>query len=159
MDLSAGAAIREDALSAAGACCCQGAAAAVLLLLRRRLLFLLLDVFFFGHISYWYDNSQASFYCCIYLPSVQSTAPASNLAEPPPAASPRLGRWVCQQGLRSARIRGLLLLLLLRRRLPFLDFIRLATFCTGVTVILLLLLRLQQVRDSRHTAVCLGTSS
>ena len=28
MDLSAGAAIREDALSAAGACCCQGAAAA-----------------------------------------------------------------------------------------------------------------------------------
>ena len=33
MDLSAGVAIREDALSAAGACCCQDAAAAVLLLL------------------------------------------------------------------------------------------------------------------------------
>ena len=53
----------------------------------------------------------------------------------------------------------LLLLLLLRRRLPFLAFLRLVTFRTGMTVTLLLLLRLQQVRDSRHTAVCLGTSS
>ena len=51
-----------------------------------------------------------------------------------------------------------LLLLLLRRRLPFLAFLRLVTFRTGMTVILLLLLRLQ-VRDSRHTAVCLVTSS
>ena len=71
--------------------------------------------FTFGHISYWYDNSRASYYlyyyCCIYLISVQSPAPASSLAEPPPAASPQLGRWVCQQGLRSARIRGLLLVL------------------------------------------------
>ena len=47
VDLPAGAAIREDAWSAAGACCCQGAAARVLLLLlllRRRLLFLLFYV-------------------------------------------------------------------------------------------------------------------
>ena len=69
--------------------------------------------FTFGHISYWYDNSRASYnyYCCIYLLSVPSPAPASSLAEPPPAASPQLGRWVCEQGRRSARIRGLLLLL------------------------------------------------
>ena len=68
--------------------------------------------FTFGHISYWYDSSRASYYyCCIYLLSVQSPAPASILAEPPPAASPQRRRWVCQQGLRSARIRGLLLVL------------------------------------------------
>ena len=42
---------------------------------------------------------------------MHSPAPASSLAEPPPAANPQLGRWVCQQGLRSARIRGLLLVL------------------------------------------------
>ena len=53
--------------------------------------------------------------------AMQSTAPASSLVEPPPAASPQVGRWICQQGLRSARIRGLLLLLLPRRvlYLPF----------------------------------------
>ena len=87
------------------------AAAVLMLLLLRRQLFLL---FTFGHISYWYDNSRVSYYSnywCIYLLSVQSPAPASSLAEPPPAASPQLGRWVCQQGLRSARIRGLLLVL------------------------------------------------
>ena len=50
-------------------------------------------------------------YCCIYLLSVQSPAPASSLAEPPPAPSPQLGRWVCQQGLRSARTWDLLLVL------------------------------------------------
>ena len=33
------------------------------------------------------------------------------LPEPPSAASSQLGRWICQQGLRSARIRGLLLVL------------------------------------------------
>ena len=38
-------------------------------------------------------------------------APASSLAEPPPAASPQLGPWICQQGLRSARMRCLLLVL------------------------------------------------
>ena len=51
------------------------------------------------------------------------------------------------------------LLLLLRRRLAFLAFLRLVTFRTGMAAILPLLLRLQQPRDSRHTAVCLGTSS
>ena len=113
-------------------------------------------IFTFGHISYWHDNSRPSYYCCICLLSVQPPAPASSLAEPPPAASPQLGRWVCHQGLQSARIWGLLLL---RRRLPFFAFLRLVTFCTAMTVILLLLLRLQQVRDSHHTAACLGTSS
>ena len=67
---------------------------------------------------------------------MQSPAPASNLAEPPPAASPRLERWICQQGLRSARMRCLLLvlaaasaaaavllLLLLRRRLLLLRYV------------------------------------
>ena len=74
-------------------------------------------LFTFDHISYWYDHSRASYYydyyyyCCIYLLSVQSPVPASSLAEPPPVASPQLGRWVCQRGLRSARIRGLLLVL------------------------------------------------
>ena len=98
-------------LAAAGACRCQSAVAAavLLLLLRRRLLFF----FTFGHITYWYDHSQASNYCIylIYLTSMQSPAPASSLAEPPPAASPQLGRRICQQGLRSARIRDLLLVL------------------------------------------------
>ena len=66
------------------------------------------------------------------LVSMQPPAPESSLAEPPPAASPQLGRWICQQGLRSARMRCLLLvlaaarvlllLLLLRRRLLFLLF-------------------------------------
>ena len=42
---------------------------------------------------------------------MQSPAPASSLAESSPAASPQLRRWICQQGLRSARIRGLLLVL------------------------------------------------
>ena len=42
---------------------------------------------------------------------MRSPTLASSLAEPLPAASPQLGRWVCQQGLRSARIRGLLLVL------------------------------------------------
>ena len=47
----------------------------------------------------------------LYL-SMQSPAPASSLAEPPPAASPQLGRFICQeQGLQSASIRGLLLVL------------------------------------------------
>ena len=42
---------------------------------------------------------------------MQSPASASSLAESPPAASPQLGRWICQQGLQSAKIRDLLLLL------------------------------------------------
>ena len=108
-------------------CCCCCAAARVLLLLAAAAATAAAACccccfdngcpnscfFTFGHISYWYDNSRASYYyyCCIYLLSKQSPAPASSLAEPPPAASPQLGRWVCQQGLRSARIRGLLLVL------------------------------------------------
>ena len=73
------------------------------------------------------------------------SAPASSLAEPPPAASPQLGRCICQQGLRSARMRCLLLvlaaarvllllccccllLLLLRQRLLFLLFYVLSSF-------------------------------
>ena len=52
----------------------------------------------------------------LLIVSMQPPAPASSLAEPPPAASPQLGRWICQAGgLRSARMRCLLLLL--RRRL------------------------------------------
>ena len=99
---------------------------------------------------------------------MQSQAPASSLAEPPPAASPQLGRWICQQGLRSARIRGLLLVLAAAgaaaaaagaaaSTTTAIAFLRLVTFCTGMAV-LVLLLRLQPARDSRHTAVCHGTS-
>ena len=68
--------------------------------------------FTFGHISYWYDNSRASYYYyCrpIYLLSMQSPVPASSLAGPLPATSPQLGWWICQQEPRFARIRGLLL--------------------------------------------------
>ena len=50
--------------------------------------------------------------------AMQSLARASRLAEPPPAASSQLRPWICQQGLRSARICGLLLLLR-RLLLPF----------------------------------------
>ena len=78
---------------------------------------------------------------------MQSLASASRLAEPPPAASPQLGRWICQQGLRSARMRCpllvlaaasaaaamLLLLLLLRRRLLF-------RFCVWSHLVLVLIL-------------------
>ena len=80
--------------------------------------------FTFGHISYSYDNSRASYYYCIYLLSIymQYPAPASSVAEPPQAASLQLGRWICQQGLRSARIRRLLLVLVLLRRLLPLPF-------------------------------------
>ena len=161
-------------MSAAAACCCQGAVAAVA---ARVLLLLCCCCCFdhdcscfltFGHISYWYDNARASYYyCCFYILSMQSPAPASRLAEPPPAASPQLGRWICQQGLRSARIRGLLLVLAAASAAAAaaastttaLPFLRLVTFRTGMAVILLLSLRLQPARDSRHTAVCLGTSS
>ena len=105
---------------------------------------------------------------------MQSPAPASSLAEPPPGASPQLGRWICQQGLRSARIRGLLLVLAAASAAAAaaaaaaagasttttaLAFLRLVTFRTGTTVLLLLLLlRLQPARGSRHN-VCLGTRS
>ena len=133
--LSARAAIRKDALSAACGCCCQSAA---VLLLRQRLLLL----FHIGHILYWYDNYRASFYYSIYLLSMQSPAPSSSLAEPPSAASPQLGQWICQQGLRSARIWGLLLVLAAASAAAAtaastttaLAFFRLVTFRTGMTV-------------------------
>ena len=74
---------------------------------------------------------------------MQSPVPASSLADPPPAASPQLGRWICQQGLRSARIRVLVLVLAAASAAAAstttaLEFLRLVTFCTGMTVILLL---------------------
>ena len=70
---------------------------------------------------------------------MQSPAPASSLAELPPAASPQLGRWICQQGLRSARVRGLLMVLAAARAAAAaatattaaLVFLRLVTFRTG----------------------------
>ena len=71
---------------------------------------------------------------------MQSPAPASSLAEPPPAASPQLGRWICQQGLRSARTRGLLLVLAAASAAAAastttaLAFLRLVTFRTDMTV-------------------------
>ena len=101
---------------------------------------------------------------------MQSPAPASSLAEPPPTASPQLGRWICHQGLRSARIRGLLLVLAaasaaaaaasataVASTTTALAFLQLVTFRTGMTV-LLLLLRLRPALDLRHT-VCHCTSS
>ena len=76
---------------------------------------------------------------------MQCPAPASSLVEPPPAASPQMGRYICQQGLRSARLRCLLqvlaaaaVLLLLLRRLTALAFLRLVTFRTGMIILELL---------------------
>ena len=80
---------------------------------------------------------------------MQTPAPASRLAEPPPAASPQPGRWICQQGLRSARIWGLLLVLAAAvaavaaaaadddaaSTTTALAFLRLVTFRTGMTEI------------------------
>ena len=56
VDLPSGAAIREDAFSAAVVLAAASAAAVLLLLLRRRLLL----VFTFGYISHWYVNSRAT---------------------------------------------------------------------------------------------------
>ena len=74
---------------------------------------------------------------------MQSPASVGSLAEPPPAASPHLGRWICQQGLRSARVRGLLLVLAAASAAATataaaastttaLAFLRLITFRTGM---------------------------
>ena len=179
MDLSAaGAAIREDALSDAGACRCQSAAAAaaVLLLLcccagaavaaaastTTALAVLRLVTFRIRIITLELATTTVSaFYLYMQFP-----APASSLAEPRPAASPQLGRWICQQGLRSAIIRGLLLVLAAASAAAATAAAAAATtialafftFRTGMIVLSLHLLRLQPVRDSRHT-VCLGTSS
>ena len=95
---------------------------------------------------------------------MQSPASASSLAELLPAASPQVVRWICQQGLRSARIRGLLLVLAAASAAAStttaLAFLRLITFRTqsGSMITLSYLLRLHPARGSRHT-VCLGTSS
>ena len=72
---------------------------------------------------------------------MQSPAPASSLAEPPPAASLQLGRWTCQQGLQFARIRRQLLLLVAASAAASaaasttaaLAFLRLVTFRFGMT--------------------------
>ena len=104
VDLSAGAAIREDALSVADACCCQCTAAApAAASTTTTLAFLRLLTFRTGMIILELATTVTIFYL-----SMQSPAPASSLAEPPPAASPQLGRWICQQGMRSATIRCLL---------------------------------------------------
>ena len=79
---------------------------------------------------------------------MQSPALASSLAEPPPVASPQLGRWICQQGLRSARMRYLLVLLAAARLLlpgcqaaaaasttTSLAFSRLVIFRTGMMIL------------------------
>ena len=75
---------------------------------------------------------------------MQSPAPASSIAEPPPAASPQLGRWICQHGLRSARIRGLVLAAAsvaaaAASTTTILAILLLVTFRTGMTVLSLLL--------------------
>ena len=74
---------------------------------------------------------------------MQPPAPASSLAEPPPAARPHLGRWICQQGLRSERIRGLLLVLAAAASAAAaastttaLAFLRLVTFRTGMRILI-----------------------
>ena len=84
-----------------------------------------------------------------YLCSLQPRQTA--LAEPPPAASPQLGRWICQQRLRSARVRGLLLVLAAASAAAAastttaLAFLYLVTSRAGMTVLFLPLLRF-----SRH---------
>ena len=97
-----GFAIRENPWSAAGACCCQSAAADVLMLLCcfgddcSSLAFFRSFKFRTGIIFLELATTASTvsiFYLCM-----QSPAPASSLAEPPPAASPQLGRWICQLG-------------------------------------------------------------
>ena len=70
---------------------------------------------------------------------MQSPAPANSLADPPPATSPQPGRWICQQGLRSARIWGLLLVLAAgagaaSTKTALLAFLSLDAFRTGQCV-------------------------
>ena len=69
------------------------------------------------------------------------SAPARSLAEPPPAASPQPERLICQHGRRSARIRGLLLVLAAASAAAAsattaLAFLRLVTFLTGMIKLL-----------------------
>ena len=93
VDLSAGAAIREDPASAAGACCCH-TVVLLLLLLRRRLL-LDLPFYVWSHfvlIKDWYDNSCQIFNvyvrrawvliptCVVYIVAPCNTARVCALA-------------------------------------------------------------------------------
>ena len=142
-------------------CCCCCCAAAATASTTTALAFLRLVTFRTGMIVL----ELAMYLFSIYLSTMQFSAPASSLAEPPPAASPQLGRWICQQELRSARSRGLLLVLAAASAAA-----AASTTTTALAfyvwsqsywydrIIILLLLRLQPARDSRHT-VCLGTSS
>ena len=75
--------------------------------------------------------------------------PASSLAEPPPAASPQLGRWICQQGVRSARMRCLLLLVLAAAKVLLL----LCCCCCCLLLLLLLLLLLAAAAASMTAAL------
>ena len=104
---SAGAALREDdAWSASGAwsfqccCCCADTAAAASTAIA--VAFFLFVAFRPGMIVL-----ELRSYCIYLLCSLRPR----QAAEVPPAASRQLGRWICQQGLRSAKIRGLLLVL------------------------------------------------
>ena len=81
-----------------------------------------------------------------YKLKVHSPAPAGSLAEPPPAASPQLGRWICRQGLRSARMRCLLLVLAAARLLLLLLLLLLAAAAASTTAALLAFLRLVTFR-------------
>ena len=71
MDLSAGAAIREDALSAAGACCCQGAAAAAASTTTALLAFLRLVTFRTGMIIFELATTAVSTICAVSSPGKQ----------------------------------------------------------------------------------------
>ena len=95
----AAAAIREDALSSAGACCW------CLLVLCCCCCCVDDGLSCFFRLVTFYTCMMIVEVAAICIYAMQSPAPASRLAEPPLAA---LGRWICQ-GLRSARIRGLLL--------------------------------------------------
>ena len=132
-------------LAAAGACCCQSAAAAAST--TTALAFLRPITFRTGIIILELATITSVVYFC-YFASRQSPPPGSSLAEPPPASSPQLERWICQQGPRSARIRGLLLVLAAASAAAAaaaastttaVAFLRLVTFRTGITVLFLLL--------------------
>ena len=94
---------------------------------------------------------------------MQSPAPAGSLAVPPPSASSQLGRWICPQGIQSARKPGSAPGACCPRgyccffKTTVLAFLRLVTYCTGMAV-LILVLRLRPARNSHHN-VCLDANS
>ena len=133
-------------LAADCACCCQSAAAAAAS--TTTALAFLRSITFRTGIRILELATTASVVSFCYFLSRQSPPPGSSLAEPPPASSPQLERWICQQGPRSARIRGLLLVLAAASAAAAaaaastttaVAFLRLVTFHTGVTVLFLLL--------------------